>query len=161
MCHGFRLLKRDDCIWVTLDHFWSKCNFLRQMGLQQKLARALIQTTIFKFNHVKLDQIPDLLRRFQISYLPIRSSSDFPPASSSVSSVSSPSENLNENSVRFNKKGWTLECVFRRFDLFQSQRNHKKFVRSFSRQFLKVLKDEWINANVVQRREIDEQKGLK
>ena len=40
VCHGFRLTKREDYFWVDFDHFWSKCNFLRQLGQYWKSARA-------------------------------------------------------------------------------------------------------------------------
>ena len=32
VCHGFRLTKRDDYSRVSLDHFWSECHFMRQLG---------------------------------------------------------------------------------------------------------------------------------
>jgi len=61
VCHGFRLMKRDDLCWVAFDHFWNEHYFLRMLEQRWKLAQAWNLITICKLSKVKLVRIRETL----------------------------------------------------------------------------------------------------
>ena len=63
MCHVFRITNRDDCYWVTFDHFRNNRLFWAA-GEAAKIVLSLKPNhyiTISNFNQVKLVQIPATL----------------------------------------------------------------------------------------------------
>ncbi len=43
VCHGIRLTKQDDYLWVSFNHFWSECHFFRAAGVVGKIDLSLKQ----------------------------------------------------------------------------------------------------------------------